>query len=255
MIRPGLVSVTFRPLAPPDIIALAVESGLEGIEWGGDVHVCPEDVANAKDVGRRTRDAGLAVAAYGSYYRVGREQGTFDAFACVIDAARALGAPLIRVWAGEGGSRETAEAERQSLVEAFHAVADRARDAGLSVAVEFHPKTLTDTTESAVRLFEAIDQPNVFSYWQIDWTLGAAGHRDSLIAMSPWLSHLHVFWREPDGRQRPLREGMEAWREYLGFAHTLGGDRYAMLEFVEDGTPENLRRDAVILRDLLDELY
>jgi hypothetical protein len=39
MIRTGLVSVTFRQLSAEEIIKLVVCAGLEGIEWGGDIHV------------------------------------------------------------------------------------------------------------------------------------------------------------------------------------------------------------------------
>jgi hypothetical protein len=39
MIQTGLVSITFRQLSPPAIIDLVRQAGLEGIEWGGDVHV------------------------------------------------------------------------------------------------------------------------------------------------------------------------------------------------------------------------
>ena len=40
-IRPGLCSITFRDLAVDDVVALAAEAGLAGIEWGADRHVPP----------------------------------------------------------------------------------------------------------------------------------------------------------------------------------------------------------------------
>ncbi|MEL7086971.1 MAG: hypothetical protein AAGL98_00775 [Planctomycetota bacterium] len=67
MILPGLVSVTFRKLTPTQICELAADAGLQGIEWGGDVHVPAGDVGAAKAVAALTRARGLAVAAYGSY--------------------------------------------------------------------------------------------------------------------------------------------------------------------------------------------
>ena len=42
MIESGLVSITFRKLTVEKIIELVKEAGLQGIEWGGDVHV-PHD--------------------------------------------------------------------------------------------------------------------------------------------------------------------------------------------------------------------
>ena len=46
MIRPGLCSVTFRALDVPAVVRLAAEAGLERIEWAGDVHVPPGDLAD-----------------------------------------------------------------------------------------------------------------------------------------------------------------------------------------------------------------
>src|SRR6476469_730727 len=104
MLRPGLFSVTFRQLSPPEIIALVGRAGLRGIEWGGDVHVPHGDVARAREVRDRTADAGLEVAAYGSYYRVAKSEADELPFERVLNTAQALGAPLIRVWAGKQGS-------------------------------------------------------------------------------------------------------------------------------------------------------
>src|SRR5262245_16795172 len=113
---PGLVSVTFRQLGPGEIIALAVEHGMRAIEWGGDVHVPVGDLVVAREVGRWCVDAGIIVEAYGSYYR-----GIGD-FAPVLETALALGAPRIRVWAGELGSAE--EGDRGVVVEALRRAAE-----------------------------------------------------------------------------------------------------------------------------------
>ena len=90
--RTGLTSVTFRQKSVEEIIALAAQAGLSGIEWGGDVHVAPGDAASAAETARKTREAGLAVLSYGSYYRGGEGED----FAPILASARALGAPVIR---------------------------------------------------------------------------------------------------------------------------------------------------------------
>ena len=69
MLIPGLVSISFRNLCPEEIIDITKESGLLGIEWGGDLHVPHGDVPVAAEVGSKTREAGLEVSSYGSYYR------------------------------------------------------------------------------------------------------------------------------------------------------------------------------------------
>jgi len=70
MIFPGLVSITFRKLSPEQIIELVRKAGLSGIEWGGDIHVPHGDIARAKEVKSMTKEAGLRVAVYGSYYHL-----------------------------------------------------------------------------------------------------------------------------------------------------------------------------------------
>ena len=91
MIRGGLVSITFRKLNSREIVDLMTRTNLVGIEWGGDVHVPHGEIALARDVAQMTRDAGLLVAAYGSYYRVGVSEAdglAFDARAGIGDGAR-----------------------------------------------------------------------------------------------------------------------------------------------------------------------
>ena len=45
----GLTSITFRQLTVEQIVELVQQSGLDGIEWGGDVHVKPGEEALARE--------------------------------------------------------------------------------------------------------------------------------------------------------------------------------------------------------------
>lgn len=250
MIRPGMVSVTFRDLSVEDIIALAAEAKLEAIEWGGDVHVPPGNVELAQKVRQMTESAGLRVSSYGSYYRLGSEEASFPEFDKVVATAAALGAPTIRVWAGTRGSADADADYRARLVDAARGIADIASAAPAVVACEFHADTLTDTAGSARDFYEAIDHPNVSAYWQLDESLSPEARFRSLELVSPWLSNLHVFHYD-GGKQVALARGGKAWRRYFALADTVGGDHYALLEFVEDGEPKNLLRDGATLRMLL----
>jgi hypothetical protein len=51
-----------------EIIVLAAEAGLLGIEWGGDRQVLPGHLGHAKQAGQLTRATGLEAVSYGSYY-------------------------------------------------------------------------------------------------------------------------------------------------------------------------------------------
>ena len=85
----GLCSITFRDLSVTEVIKLAKEAKLDGIEWGADKHVIPTDLKNAEIVAKQTNEAGLEVASYGSYYRVGEIDNDY-CFEDFLKAALAL---------------------------------------------------------------------------------------------------------------------------------------------------------------------
>jgi len=150
----------------------AERAGLAGIEWGGDLHVPHGDLARAREVAAMTREADLAVVAYGSYYEVGESEAAGLSFVRVLATALALGAPLIRVWAGKRGSAEADGAYRRRVVEESRRIAGEAAGAGIKVAFEFHGGTLTDTVDSAAELLAATAEAGLRCYWQplVGWS-------------------------------------------------------------------------------------
>ncbi|MEI8292619.1 MAG: TIM barrel protein [bacterium] len=246
---PGLVSVTFRQLAPEAIIELCLENNLWTIEWGGDIHVPHGAEGIAARVGEMTRAAGLTVAGYGSYYRLGGGAG--PDFAEVLASAKALGAPVVRVWAGSLGSADTSEGIRQRIAADALRCADLAGAEGLSIAYEFHANTLTDTTSSAVDLLEATRHPFIKTLWQPPHGLTVEECVQSLSAIASRLQHLHVFHWWPDGSRRfPLHEGKQRWRTYIDQLRRLGASCPLLLEFVRDDNPAVLKQDASTLAEL-----
>lgn len=250
--KPGLVSITFRQLSPEEVIEAARTAGLEGIEWGGDVHVPHGQVAVARDVATRTRNAGLAVTSYGSYYRFNEADVSFGA---VLATAASLGAPVIRVWAGTLGSADADDAEWNRIVSESRRIADEAAEAGIVICYEYHGRTLTDTNESAERLLREVDHPNVRTFWQPPNGRSPAYCRDGLDMVLPWLEYLHCFhWIDEPRERRPLAEGADRWNVYLERAAGApdGLDpRWVLLEFVPDDSIESLIRDAAVLEEWL----
>ena len=247
MIRAGLVSVTFRKLSPQEITDLVARSGLEGIEWGGDIHAPHGDLQRAREVRKMTLDKGLAVAAYGSYYHVGESEPAL--FQSVLESAVELGAPTIRVWAGKKGSADAPAEYRQAIVSESRRIAELAAGMNISISYEFHRKTLTDTDESAKKLLEEVARPNIRTYWQPPTGSPIEYCLEGLKAISPWLSNVHVhYWGATPSEQLPLAEGAGVWRRYLEAISSFGGNRYAMIEFVKGGTPEAFRQDAAALK-------
>lgn len=254
MIRSGLLSVTFRTLSPTEVVDLVRRAHLDGIEWGGDVHVPPGQAAVARSVAALTADAGLVVAAYGSYYRAGVSEDQGLSFESVLDTAVELNAPTIRVWAGATGSKQADTECWARVVQDSWRIADLAAAAGKVVAFEYHSGTLTDSNESALRLYGQIARPNVQLYWQPPTHLNEATQIVELRRVLPFLGNVHVFQWSLDASaivRHPLAAGVSSWRQYMATISALPTDRFALLEFVKDDSPDQFLADALTLKQLL----
>lgn len=245
MIHTGLVSITFRDRSPAGVVELVYKAQLEGIEWGGDVHVPPGDLARAREVRRLTELAGLETAAYGSYYRAG--EGSTAGFSAVLASAVELGAPVIRIWAGSKNWDNADEDYRRAVIDDCRRIADRAAQEGIAVACEYHRSTLTETNLSAAAFIAAVGHPNFLTYWQPPIDMGFEERLAGLIAALPRLSHMHCFHWLGEQR-RPLAEGSVDWQKYLAAVQRAPGDHYVLLEFVPDNSPQAFAQDAATLR-------
>ncbi|GHT60520.1 sugar phosphate isomerase [Spirochaetia bacterium] len=240
----GLTSITFRSLRAERIIALAKEAGLEGIEWGADVHVPPGDTGLAGRIKAQTEEAGLSVLSYGSYYRL--LEG--DDFLPVLETACALHAPLIRIWAGTKGSAQADDDYYRRAAGELQQVCALAADRHVRIGLEYHRQTLTDTAGSALRLIDLTNQDNLTSYWQPNPDLSPSEHFREISLLLPRLSSVHVFQWEKGNVRRPLAEGKSVWKEYI---RLLGTGRNYIMEFVRDDREENFLADAAVLRELI----
>lgn len=248
MLRPGLVSVTFRKLDVHAVIALARSAGVELIEWGGDVHVPPGDRTIAESVAGQTLAAGLEIAAYGSYFRLGRAAD----FGPVLKTAEWLGVPTVRIWAGSLGSQATPPDRFRQIARELNDVARQAAHIGKTVSLEFHPGTLTDSAAAALALIAAGDHPAIRTYWQVALDQGEGEQLGSLVPLLPWLSHLHVFNFAAAGTVRlPLAQAEAQWSRLLNQVTGIPGEHGALLEFVRDDRPAAFEEDAACLKRIL----
>ena len=246
---PGAVSATFKklPMTAREVLRLLADCGLRAVEWSENVHVAPGDPAGAAELRRRTLDAGLRVAAYGSYYRLGAQDDAETVFRRSLASAVALGAPVIRVWAGTSGSADTDEGRRAAITEEAALIARIAGDEGVRVAFEWHKDTLTDTNASARRLLNEARQSNLYCLWQPTVALTPRERSEGIRLMGDRLLNFHVYsW--PDGKRGPLNAA--EWQYYFDAAAGLTGERCALLEFVRDDSPDQFRNDAAVLLKL-----
>ena len=242
MRQTGLLSVTFRKLAPEKIIELTSQAGLDGIEWGGDIHVQPGDLENADKIRQATLEAGLINFAYGSYYRANCEPEM------IAETAAALGVQWIRIWAGTLGSADCPPDVRRQTVEYLQKLCRKCAK-GIQVAAEWHCRTLADNVTSAKKLLDEVGEDNFFSYFQREVRPNVReDNLNDLLAMPQnKLRALHVHYC--CGSERlPLADGFEDWQELL--AH-VPEHIPALLEFVRNDSIEQFFEDAETLKRLV----
>lgn len=253
MFKVGLCSVTFRNLSVEEVIEAAKEAQIQGIEWGGDVHVPPGDLDNAKNVATLTKEARLEIVSYGSYYQLGDESEEAS-FETVLQTAEKLEAPAIRVWAGSKGSDVATEDDWQIVVKDARRIAGLAMEKRIRINLEYHGRTLTDTVESASRLMKEINHSNVSLYWQPALFETVEERADSIDKIMPWLTHVHVFHWEMTENERivhPFSVGVSDWEKYISKLKNHDGVRYLMMEFVKDNRIEQFLEDVAVLKRLI----
>lgn len=260
-IAPGLCSVTFRTLSSDEVIEVASRAGVQGIEWGADIHA-PTGGGPAVDaLGARTRDAGLEVVSYGSYLGMAPPAPDDDAEVdAVLDTAEALDAPMVRIWAELGVVSTSPADERRRVTDRTVALSERIGARGLAPTLEFHPGTLTETARSTNELLDSIGQPALRTHWQPDPSLAPETALEELARVTPHLAHLHVFsWGARGIEERwPLVDGAALWVPAVELADREGvavpGGRYALCEYVRDDDPEQFVADARVLCAWIDDI-
>ena len=241
---PGLVSATFKDRSVEEVIALAVKAGLKAIEWSEGHHVPVDNILEAGRIGALTAISGLKTAEYGSYYKLGMGMDIEPR----LHAAQALGTNIVRIWAGEKASSAVSAAERKEMIDEARMIADKAAESGLTIVLEWHKNTVTDTNESGLNFLKEVSMSNFKTLWQPTQALSIPERIEGLEALQEYLVNLHVYYWDDSGR-RPLSEGAEIWREYLD---CVSGEHYALLEFVKDNTVEQFLSDAKTLHELID---
>lgn len=246
--KTGLCSVSFRKLTVEEIIAAVKDAGLDGIEWGGDIHVPHGDVETAKRVAKLMEEAGLETLSYGTYYYPGDH--AVEDFKGVIDCALALGTKIVRVWAGSKTLTEVSDEYRAKIIADTQALCDMAKPYGLTIAYEYHGWTLTETLESALKAYEEVGRDNMLMYWQPSIFKSFEGNMDALKAMLPYCCSLHMFHWDAEYTRYALEEGTDTVKAYLDLANTNPQVNGVMLEFIKDDSTEQMKLDAATLNKL-----
>ena len=247
--RLGICSVTLRHLSPAAVIDVTGTAGLSCIEWGADLHAPPADAHRLVEVRELTQAAGLTVASYGSYWRAGSSPAAD--FSSLVTAAGTLGAPRIRVWAGEIGTEHADQATWDGVVGALREACVVARDSAIELALEFHPNTLTDSVESTLELLQRVGDESLRTYWQPRLDEEADPSVAGLRRLLPFLAGVHVFSWWPGANRLRLSERSDLWSAVTELLVQESEPCDLLLEFVPGDDLELVPAEAHTLRDFI----
>jgi len=241
----GYTSVTYRQLDIQGNVDLAVSAGVECIEWGGDVHVT--DIATAKVARLACEAAGIAISAYGSYYRVG--SGDYEQWQQVVAIASELNAPVIRVWLGCKGSCKMCCVEIDCLITEGKRMADIAAEHNIIIANECHQNTYTDTTDTLLSFLKAVDKPNYRTYYQSRY-LNMSQDIDMLERVLEYVDNVHISYSEVKVNQKgKLFKDKNALDKVVAKLCDMDYQGNIIFEFVAGDDTHQLAKDIARLRE------
>jgi sugar phosphate isomerase/epimerase len=278
----------------PEAIDLFARLSLEGIEA-----ICHDEYRSAvrtdasratlRELRRRAEEQGLGFAAITPY---ATDLNAADAQVAKvhqdlllrsIEIAHELGSPCVRTYAGrDTGGPGRAERLRR-LVEAVHAPAEAASQAGVRLGFENHFNTLADSAKATVEAVRAVNHPAIgIVYDQGNLTmLGAEKHRETIRLQAPYLIHVHVkdlrFKDKPPDTPSaaveslpaeakptvslPVGEGILPWPEIIAELKRTGYDGWLSIEYERRWYPDllppaeiGMQAGAEVLRRILRDL-
>ena len=241
----GFTTVTFRKKSRREICEIAQKNGIKYIEWGGDIHLPPNDDIALNEVIALQKEFGLSAISYGTYYRLGAED--YALWESITETANEIGAKIIRIWQGTKSSADMTDDILSSMVNETKILADIAEEKGLTIAFEFHNGTNNDNGKSAVEFLKAVNKPNVKTYWQ---PFSTDDDISNLKAVLPYLVCVHVFEWNEKGKRYSLNHGSKRWSEFLKRINESNANAYLIMEFVKNDSKKQFSKDLKHLRML-----
>ena len=158
----GLASVSFRRHSPKEILDAARAASLECIEWGSDVHAPCRDTDRLREISELQKQYGIFCSSYGTYFRFGETPiGELEHY---IKGAQLLGTDILRLWCGVKSGKEMTDAEKDSLFSACRKAESIAKESGVTLCMECHKNTFTESPDDAVYLMQEINSPHFRMY-------------------------------------------------------------------------------------------
>ncbi len=218
------------------------QAGLSHIEWGSDVHAPLDKV---EEIAELQKKYGVKCCSYGTYFKIGTTPvSELEGYA---RAAKILGTDILRVWCGNKNSGEYSNDEKTEFFSECKRAAQIARECGVTLCMECHMGSFTDTKESAYKLMREIDSDNFKIYWQPRQDRSVEENLQYARLLAPYTVNIHVFnWK---GKQKlPLEQASEEWKVYLGAFEDVSA---LLLEFMPDGRIETLKNEVRALKEIV----
>ncbi len=237
----GLVSVSFRQNSPKEILSAMKKTPLTCIEWGSDIHAPCRDTEKLKELVKLQKEYGINCCSYGTYFRLGTDNlCELESYA---NAAKILGTTILRIWCGDKRAELYSKDEKKAFLKDSKKAADIAERYGVTLCMECHNNSYTETLDGALEIMKEVDSPNFQMYWQPNQFVTFDSNMAYAKAVSEYVKNIHVFnWQGHD--KYPLCEAEKTWREYLSCFES---DKTLLLEFMPDDDISSLQNEAKAL--------
>lgn len=195
----------------PEVLRLATTYGYHGVELRADPEepVHPGlDLARRTDVAAEFKAAGVEVLGIAGYARVaapGDDAPVIEEMRRLLDLARDLGAPFIRVFPG-GSAEQSREEADATAAGRLGTAAEYAADLGVRILLETHDSHRTGA--DAIRVLGRVGHRQVGALWDVMHTwLGGEQPSETYAALSPYLGYVQVKDIASPDDTTPLRLG------------------------------------------------
>lgn len=250
----GLCTISNKEFPVERVLDIAAGAGYDGVEiWGDEAHIGDGSPDRCDAIALAAKGRSLDVAVYGSYLAPGTE--TFaDEYEHELAVADRIGADLLRVWPGDSEYGDQSDEEWDAVIDDLRLLARRGATYGVGVTVEKHAGRLSNATEGAERLVEAVDHPGCGLNWQPLFDMSESELLTEAERLAPLTNNIHIQApAERGGKERALLS-----QAYFDVGTVLepfeatGFDGYVEVEFVtQDVEYENaVRQDYEYLRSV-----
>jgi sugar phosphate isomerase/epimerase len=180
----------------PDVLRLATTHGYHGVE----LRTHPEEpvhlglgLAERADVAAEFKASGVEILGLAGYVRVaapGDDEPVLTELRALLELARDLGAPFVRVFPG-GGTEQSPEEADATAARRLGRAAEYAGDYGVRILLETHDSHRTGA--DAIRILGPVGHRRAGALWDVMHTwLGGEQPTDSFAALSPHLGYVQV---------------------------------------------------------------